>query len=285
MKIALEDLPGVGVVTVQRIAKPIELEMLGAYSWTVTFESVPGHIPLLTAYSGRLVPLSSNAALTVSEIVAGSTARLVYDGRSIPEVRSKVISGLSSELTYAFKILPYNSLGAGVLSAATATVTPRSGASAVYTTAYGSSLVSGITYRVDEQQIITTRNCGNQSLMMGYGSNKYNNTFQLNQSTDSLTQLIQILAKVGTIRIEREDSYENSAYVSRFIVTFVGANAMNLLSVTPTRQATLLGCTATVEEFLSGMQNSFVIQPKQVRDFLTLMKQFSVIFLIHFITD
>ena len=267
MKTALQDLPGVGVVTVQRVAKPIELKMLGAYSWTITFESVPGNIPLLTAYSGRLVPLSSNAALMVSEIVAGSTARLMYDGRSIPEVRSKVISGLSSEMTYAFKILPYNSLGAGVLSAATATVTPRSGASAVYTTAYGSSLVSGITYRVDEQQIITTRNCGNQTLMVGYGATKHNNTFQLNQSTDSLTQLIQLLMQVGTIRVEREDSFENSAYVSRFIVTFVGANAMNLISVTPTRQATLLGCSATVEEFLSGMQNSFIIQPKQVNYF------------------
>ena len=40
-----------------------------------------------------------------------------------------------------------------MLSAATPTIIPRSGASPVYTTASGSSLVQGITYRVNEQQV------------------------------------------------------------------------------------------------------------------------------------
>ena len=104
-------------------------------SWTVTFQSVPGDLPLLVAYPGRLTPLSHGVAMTVTEKVAGSPAVLVYDGSSAPEVRSYTVSNLNSDMTFAFKVLPYNFLGKGVLSAPTVTTIPRSGASPIYTTA------------------------------------------------------------------------------------------------------------------------------------------------------
>ena len=45
------------------------------------------------------------------------------------------MSNLNSDMTFAFKVLPYNFLGKGILSAPTVTTIPRSGASPIYTTA------------------------------------------------------------------------------------------------------------------------------------------------------
>ena len=265
MKIALQDLPGVGVVSVNRAPVLIGGQNRSAYSWTVTFESLPGDLPMIVAHTGRLTPLSSNAAMTVTELITGSTASLVFDGRSTPEVRSKVINGLSADTTYAFKVLPFNSLGAGILSGATPTVIPRSGASAAYTTAMGSSLQSGIAYRVDEQQVITARNCGNHTLILGYSSILYNTTFTLNQTTATLAAILQTSFLTGTVQVEREDSYENSATVARYLVTFVGAGDVGLIMAEASIPARNAGCVVTVAEFLKGMQNSFTIQPKQVK--------------------
>jgi hypothetical protein len=198
MEIALQDLPGLGVVKIIRTDL-----LLGAYQWAVTFESLPGILPLMDAHIGRLTPVNGTITITKQ---SGSTALLVYDGKFVPQVRSQEITGLFSNLNYAFKVLPFNSLGEGVLSMASTTVTPRSGkyvyiyiyiyiyiqicifihiyiytyiyiyinihihiylytykyiyplshsgASAAFTTASGSSLISGIAYRVDEIQVI-----------------------------------------------------------------------------------------------------------------------------------
>ena len=55
--------------------------------------------------------------------------------RSVSQVRSYTVSNLNSDMTFAFKVLPYNFLGKGILSAPTVTTIPRSGASPIYTTA------------------------------------------------------------------------------------------------------------------------------------------------------
>lgn len=203
--IALEDLPGVGVVTVTKTAGT-----LGGNKWSVTFESLAGNLPLMVANAGRLTPLSSVAAvaMTVTEVTAGSSAVLVYDGQFIPQVRSQAITGLYSNLNYAFKVLPFNSLGKGILSLATTTVTPRSGASAAYTTATGSSLISGIAYRVDEIQVITLTQCIGQTLSIGYNSMSANATFGFNNSLSSsqyLATILETMLSIGTIQVERED--------------------------------------------------------------------------------
>jgi hypothetical protein len=205
LTIALEDLPGVGVVTVVRTAGS-----LGATTWAVTFESLAGSLPLMVAHFGRLTPTLSLATITITKL-AGSSAFLVYDGKFIPQVRSQAITGLFSNLNYAFKVLPYNSLGEGVLSMATTTVTPRSGASAAFTTASGSSLISGIAYRVDEIQVIALTSCSDQTVNIGYNSMSTNATFgfftknSTLASTDYLASILENLLSIGTVNVERED--------------------------------------------------------------------------------
>ena len=100
VKIALQDLPDIGIVTVNREDHPSKM----AYSWTVTFDSVPGDVEMIKVYPGRLTPLSNGASMGVVEKVAGSAARLVYDGRSAPEVRRVTVSNLNSDMTFSFKV-------------------------------------------------------------------------------------------------------------------------------------------------------------------------------------
>ena len=83
---------------------------------------------------------------------------MAYDGTGIPDVRSFTVNGLIPDMTYAFKVTALNALGEGVLSAASTTVAATSRASALYTTVAGSSLTTGITGEVHEQQIIAA--CG-----------------------------------------------------------------------------------------------------------------------------
>jgi hypothetical protein len=90
----------VGIVTVVRSSNTSH----GTYAWTVTFESLPGTLELLTPYPGRLTPLANNVALHVVKKQAGSPAQLVYDGTTAPEVRSYTVSNLRSDMTYAFKV-------------------------------------------------------------------------------------------------------------------------------------------------------------------------------------
>jgi hypothetical protein len=52
----------------------------------------------------------------------------------------------------------------------------------------------------------------------------------------------------------------------RFLVTFIGAGDVKPIVVKPNAAAVLAGCTATTEEFLKGVKNSFTIQPKQVQN-------------------
>jgi hypothetical protein len=92
--------------------------------------------------------------ISVSELVAGSDAVLVYDGTGVSDVRSTTVAGLVTDMTYAFKVAAINAVGEGVLSGPSTTVVASSGASATYTTAVGSSLSVGITGYVPEEQIV-----------------------------------------------------------------------------------------------------------------------------------
>lgn len=130
----------------------------------ITFNSLAGALPLLYATAGLLTP-PTVASISVQELQPGTNAILVYDGSNVPEIRAVRIPNLSRDTTYAFKVVPLNWLGDGILSGATITVVTAGGASAAYTTASGSSLVKGITYGIDEQQIIQTANCANSSIV------------------------------------------------------------------------------------------------------------------------
>ena len=259
---ALQDLPEVGIVSVTRSVNTTH----GTHVWTVTFQSVPGDLPLIVAYPGRLTPLSHGAALTVTEKVAGSPAVLVYDGTSAPEVRSYTVSNLNSDMTFAFKVLPFNFLGKGILSAPTVTTIPRSGASPIYTTASGTALQTGITYRVDEQQVVRTFGCKNSTWSIGYNATSLNATFSNNRTALSLAQtLMHIIPGHIPVQVERFDNTSGPSSILdqvTYLITFVGAKNVPLLWVAPS-SLSAPGCSITVATFLEGNLNSFLIEPKQ----------------------
>lgn len=214
MQVALQDIPGVGLLSVNRTDILINGINRGAYSWIITFNTLPGDLPLLQVQYGRLTSLSSKATIAVSKVVSGTPGRIVYNGINSPQILSRRIDNLVSTQTYAFKVLPFNSLGAGVISKASTTLSPSSGSSAAYTTASGSSLSTGFTYRVDEQQVITAVNCKNAFFSVGYNYMSMNSSFYLNQSTSVLERILTNL-NIGDISVIRQDDVESLVPVSR----------------------------------------------------------------------
>ena len=254
LKAALEDLPGIGIVSVTRVNGTVGR---GDYTWFITFETLAGDLPLMYATAGRLSPLSSHASITVTEVTAGSISTLVYDGTGIPDVRSVTISNLISDMTYAFKVTPINAIGEGVLSGASTTVAATSGASAVYTTVSGSAVVKGITGDVDEQQIITAYNCKNSSLYLFWGGNK--TMFHAETSGEDLTYILNSHLKVKGVSVQRTADVNASQDIIYWRVTFE-----NMGDVAPLVVVSLNGsCNVSVTEFIKGEMNEFTIEPKK----------------------
>jgi len=73
MKVALEDLPGVGTVNVTRDALD-----RNAYRWTIIFEAAAGDLPELYCTAGRLNSLESGVTIKVDTLVDGTKAVEVY---------------------------------------------------------------------------------------------------------------------------------------------------------------------------------------------------------------
>jgi hypothetical protein len=98
---------------------------------------------MMEATSGRLLG-DENAKVVVTEATRGDAATLIYDGPEAPAVLSFEALDLTTDLNYAFKVMaPVNSIGDGILSAASIVTSARSGASASKTTASGSALSRG----------------------------------------------------------------------------------------------------------------------------------------------
>lgn len=99
MKRYLENLDTVGVVTVERNVTA----SYGGYEWTITFDSELGNLPLLEVTTGRLG--GHGLTGTVTELVPGSSATMVYEGSGMPAVKSFTAEGLVEDALYAFKVL------------------------------------------------------------------------------------------------------------------------------------------------------------------------------------
>jgi hypothetical protein len=155
VKAALEDTGVVGSVTVVRSKNLIDGLDRGAYTWTVTFNSLGGNLPLIQATSGRLGPVASHVSILVEEIVSGTDANLIYDGIGNPSRRSVNVIDLVTNENYAFKVVPITAIGEGILSGASATVTATGGASASASIARGTALTSGIVDSIHEVQKIS----------------------------------------------------------------------------------------------------------------------------------
>lgn len=264
LEFALQDLPGVFSVSVN-----LTHNSNGGLNWLVNFNSIAGSVELLQVTSGRLSPVAY-AFITVSSVIPGTPAVLAYDGSNIPEVRSVTITGLSSGTTYAFKVSPINYIGDGVLSAASITVVTTEGASAAFTTAYGSSLLEGITGVIDEQQILTTSNCGNSPITLYY--NGLNASFPNNATAQDLEYLlITTFGFLAGVRVDKTYTVNASVDQINWSLVFLGAgDVTTLIASSPFGGS----CSVSVNEFVKGNSNQFTIQPRTssggvVRDTVT----------------
>ncbi len=162
-------------------------------------------------------------------------------------------------------MLSYNYLGKGILSAPTVTTIPRSGASPAYTTAAGTALTTGITYRVDEQQVLRTVGCKNSPWSVAYKQSTYTYKFSNSQAPEQLAVLImQGMPSPTTVHVERYNDSIASALLDpvTYLITFVGAKNVPLLWAQASNVSEP-GCIVTTETFLEGNGNTFVIEPKQ----------------------
>eukprot|EP01032_Pedospumella_encystans_P016613 gene16613-18946_t len=256
LKAALEDLPGIGTVTVSRLTNFVDGANFNAYTWFVTFDSTPGDVPMLYATPGRLGPVSKRAGITVSEILKGTVAELVYDGSDSPDVRSVTIGDLIEDQTYAFKVVPINALGAGVLSKASPTVVASSSAQPYFTTAYGATLGVGATGSIDEEQIITATGCVGKPMSIRFGSVTRNFTTAMSKEVFELLLEDELLT--GVVDTTHTVSTVNSVQTDTWLVIFKGTGNVALLTVA----SYSAGCSVNSEEFIAGSANLFTIAPR-----------------------
>ena len=258
VRVALEDLPGVGTVKVDRKNNLIGGLDRSAYIWTITFEAAAGDLPELYCTAGRLNSLESGVTIKVDTVVDGTKAVEVYDGTGIPDVRSYTVDKLVAGMTYAFKVAPINAIASGVLSDATDTVVASSGSSATYTTVSGSSLQTGITNEVAEQQIIRATFCGNTTLNVTYG-NSFVSFFGNSTEGEVSTALNTLYGTTDVIEVYRTTTEHSIPDQVVWRVVFPGMGDVADLAVSKN----LDSCTVDVTEFLKGHKNQFTIEPKQ----------------------
>ena len=261
VKAALENLPSINCVHVDSLLK----------GWAVTFLSEAGDLPLMEVTSGRLLG-DVNAKMIVNEATKGDSANLVYDGSDSPATLSFEALNLIPDIGYAFKVAPINSIGDGVLSAASIVTIARSGASPSRTTASGSALSRGIAGSIHEEQIVTflSDDCNSDKLIM---------SFEFSESTDNLCgathsefeSAIESLSGVGDVHVTREEHSIDGHIGHSWTVTFNSQiGDVPLLTVDKSQVGRgvdaygVSGINAVfVTEFLKGQANEFIIEPKK----------------------
>ena len=156
----LENLATIGDVTVN---DGLPSNSLNGKSWSVTFHTEVGDIPMMTTTSGRLSRpgvygsvANNNALVNVTQTVSGSAALLAWNGAEAPAIRTfDFTTNIVPDGTYAFKVVAINAVGQGISSLPSTTVVAREGASSAHTTASGTALSLGTTGYVHEVQTLT----------------------------------------------------------------------------------------------------------------------------------
>lgn len=258
IKFALENLASINIVRVSDILN----------GWEVQFLSDPVDLPLLIASSGRLLPVGSS--VKIIERVRGDSGLLVYEGSSL---RAKV-TDLVPGTYYAFRVAAFNSIGSGLLSHVSTTVSAWSGASASQTTASGGALRRGFAGTIKEVQIISfvSNNCGTDILSLSFIDSSVRTENLCGKSAFEFKSSIQKLPSIGDVHVTRRSllsSYGSSGYEWR--VTFMShlGDVPTLLvdhSLTYNGKDAKgnMGNTALfVVEFLKGRNNEFIIEPKR----------------------
>ena len=268
VKNALENLPGVGVVDVSRVAGAYHSH----YKWLVTFTSLPGNVPAMTATGGRLTTAkklgSLNCRVTVTETTPGSKATVALEAMS-PSTVKAMISGLTTDTTYAFAVAAINGAGNGVASAATTTVVATSGASPTHTTASGSALVTSIAGAVYEEQELTITNYTsptvNMFLKLG-ASGTETAPLKFPATGSEIRDALMGLAfgaglKIGEVHVTQRAA-TNSTGSYRWLITFRG-NEGDLPDLVPRLDVLSHIATIEVREYVKGAVNAFTIEPKK----------------------
>ena len=156
----LENLATIGDVTVN---DGLPSNSLNGKSWSITFHTEVGDIPMMTTTSGRLSRpgvygsvANNNALVNVTQTVSGSAALLAWNGAEAPAIRTfDFTTNIVPDGTYAFKVVAINAVGQGISSLPSTTVVAREGASSAHTTASGTALSLGTTGYVHEVQTLT----------------------------------------------------------------------------------------------------------------------------------
>ena len=256
-------------------------------TWTVTFETLTGNVPMLRAKCGRLFGVNhahvpgmndnNEASCSVAEVVQGTDAVEIYAGTTEPSVREFVASQLATDNTYAFKVAAVNAIGLGEASPASSTVVARAGASAQHTTASGSALRSGITGAVFEEQRMVLRAPVSRSQWQGsfalhLGSLAYADLSTQLSATSNATDIAEALEGLTTtygelqgVHVTLNEMSDNGDHLAVYAITFRGSprGDIGLLSVSSSN-LTYDGTNAvdvTVTEFIKGVANEFIIEP------------------------
>jgi hypothetical protein len=256
MKEALENLPTVGIATVDKVVNdPIKQTA----TWTVKFETEMGDLPSMVVTSGRLTGSPNARVSVVGTYGPGSAATLVWDGSRRPDIKQFTVTGLQPDALYAFKVVAINAVGDGRASAATPTIAARAGSSPSHTTVSGTTLAQGIAGVVYEQQTIACNPCTSTfTLKFGVGTA----TINLQASTTAAafaSALSTANTGIGAVAVTK--STPAGAGTATWTVTFTGKTGDLSLLTNPTKA--VAGDGITVEEFIKGAANHFTIEPKK----------------------
>ena len=244
----------------------------GQREWMVTFSGEAGDLPLLEVTNGRIT--GNSARVRVTEAVAGTEATLVYDGSSNPTSR-KLSVAVDADTTYGFKVIAINSIGQGPLSAATPTIYARDGANAAYTTLSGSALTVGVAGSIFEEQVIYTSGTGSFALAAGDSGNE---TIDLSVGAtgDEVQAALRSVAGLDGVRVSEYDDTLSGYSGPSYKVTFASVVGDVALLSFVARDVNTVG---QVTEFVRGVSNTFVIEPRKasgqvVRD-ITVSSEFA----------
>lgn len=260
VKIALEDLDTISVVSVSANTT----SAWGSREWLVTFDSEPGDLPIMGVTSGRLSYDAHTPSAYVETILPGSAALLVYDGSNVPDMLDYEVTGLTPDSPYAFKVVPINLVGDGLLSRGSITVIARAGASAAQTTASGGALETGMAGVIYEQQIINVE-IGSGELFVRLAlvpPTPWSVALYANDDGEKWEAALEAEdLEIGDVHVTRQNVSYAGRSIASYTITFI--DRIGDVPLLKLNGSAAEADTTNATEFLKGRANEFIIEPKK----------------------
>ncbi|POM58076.1 hypothetical protein PHPALM_37326 [Phytophthora palmivora] len=248
MKRQLENLPSIGVVEVTRTS-----QLNNAMSWTVTFMTELGDLPLMKVTSGRLT--GGNPLVQVTTTQQGTPGRMVYDGATSPEVLSFTSTNLVPDTLYAFVVVALNAAGDGISGISTPAVAASPGAASSYTKAYGPALLQGMAGIVYEVQSVKTIGLGSNKFKLWLGTSGPSNDIDTMMTASALEAMLPTtISSLGAVHVSWADI--NGADCVWYVTFISIVGDVPLLVASDTSHV-------KVEEFVKGEANEFIVAPRK----------------------